>query len=112
MSTRTGKILGSRVGSVIDVVPHNNGEMMGKFLQVRVRLDVEQPLCQGTKLFQPNGDVELIEFRYEKLPKLCYGCSRIGHVLLECDVISESQKKQRDQPYGDFLKVEKRKKNS
>lgn len=67
MTTCTYKTLGSKVGTVIEVAPNENGEMLGKFLRVRVRMDVEQPLCRGTKLMLQSGETELIEFCYEKL---------------------------------------------
>lgn len=107
MTKLTGKVLASRVGTVLDVAPKDNGQLLGKFLRVRVRLDVEQPLCRGTKLFLPDGEAELIEFKYEKLPKFCYGCGRIGHIFPDCNFILESHKTLSEQPYGAFLKADK-----
>ena len=57
----------------------DGGDGTYSFLRVRVLLDGREPLPTGFRLSREDGSVSWVEFKYEKLVKLCYKCGRLGH---------------------------------
>ncbi|CAL9002047.1 unnamed protein product [Prunus brigantina] len=68
-------------------------------MRIRVQIDITKPLWRGLRITFPGVSTDLVEFIYEKLPKFCFGCGRIGHILQDCNHVPEAK----DQPYGRFL---------
>lgn len=55
----------------MDVRKGSGEDCVGRFLRVRVRMDVTQPLLRRTVVPFPSiGDKE-VDFRYEHLPEFC-----------------------------------------
>lgn len=46
----------------------------GRFMRVKVTLDISLPLCRGHLLSLENGEKLWVSFKYERLPNLCYWC--------------------------------------
>lgn len=42
------------------------------FVQVRVMVDISQPLCHGRVILLENCRELWVSFKYERLPNLCY----------------------------------------
>lgn len=78
-----GMKFGSLVGSVEVVDVDEEDISRGKWLQVKVRLDLTQPIAWGRTV---NIDREkyYIPFQYEKLPKVCFSCGCIIHNPKTC----------------------------
>lgn len=77
-----------QIGNSIGVLQEweNKGDARwGKFLRMRVLLDLEKPLKRGTILKGRNGVVFKIFFKYERLFEFCFICGRIGHLLKDCN---------------------------
>lgn len=56
------------------------------FMRVRVRIDITKPLCRGRKIGPSDGKEGWVNFKYERLPNLCYWCGRLTHHDKECSV--------------------------
>lgn len=99
--------IGSVVGGVVDVGRFSGEDCVGRFLRVRVRMDVTQPLLRRTVVPFPGiGDRE-IDFRYEHLPEFCQECGLIGHPTRVCDErLGFQNKKEEDRPYKANLRAE------
>ena len=63
----------------------------GSFIRVRVTLDVFQPLCRGRIIRVDEGKKIWVNFRYERLPNLCYWCGYLDHGDKECDIWIQSK---------------------
>ncbi|CAL2227508.1 unnamed protein product [Prunus armeniaca] len=95
MSTNMGRQIGNSFGRCLDVMEGMDGECLGRFLRIRVRVDVSKPLRQGKKMLPPSGNTVFVEFRYERLPEFCFCCGRVGHVFKECSFVDQVAKQAR-----------------
>lgn len=61
-------------------------ECIGKFLRVRIRLNLQKPLMPGMMaMFLDEGRV-WVQFKYEGSPNYCFYCRKLGHVTRVCKV--------------------------
>ncbi|XP_050222915.1 uncharacterized protein LOC126673007 [Mercurialis annua] len=86
LNSEAGLSLGSQIGVVEKVDPGATGDCIGKYLRVRVKVDISKPLKRGLKVKVQEGVVVIAGLRYERLPDLCYNCGILGHPILECGV--------------------------
>ncbi|XP_075665158.1 uncharacterized protein LOC142634778 [Castanea sativa] len=80
----TGWVIGSCLGSVLDVDVIEAGVQWGKRLQFTVRIDVTKRLVRGKKISIERGEPKWVNFKYERLPNFCYRCGFLDHSLKEC----------------------------
>ncbi|KAL5834851.1 hypothetical protein ACOSQ3_014441 [Xanthoceras sorbifolium] len=84
--------LGFSIGKVKEVDRGASGDYLGRYLRVRVAVDVTQPLKRCLKVdVDGSGPVTKMPLRYERLPNFCTLCGHIGHLFRECS-ISEPMK--------------------
>ena len=77
------KIAGT-LGRVEHVEDFDEGSSRGNFMRARVILDVEQPLCQGRKVWLGGDRDHWVSFKFERLPNFCYWCGRVNHGDRDC----------------------------
>ena len=68
--------------SICDTVCQSIGgveEDGGRFMRVKVNLDISLPLCNGCVITLENGNKHWVSFRYERLPNICYWCGQLDH---------------------------------
>ncbi|TXG57216.1 hypothetical protein EZV62_018529 [Acer yangbiense] len=71
-------------GEVLEILADSK-ECWGKFLRVKVRVDVSRPLKRWLRLKLDNSDdIVVVNLKYERLPEFCYVCGKIGHGLRDC----------------------------
>jgi hypothetical protein len=71
----------ANVGEVISVELKVDG---GDFVRVRVWLDVRKELTRFVTI-RPEGEAPVVmRVKYEKVPRFCAVCGRLGHVQEEC----------------------------
>lgn len=64
----TGRVIGTSLGEVMDVDVSESGVKWGKYLRVRVLLDVTKKLVRGKRIVIEGGEQRWITFKYERLP--------------------------------------------
>ena len=91
MNRATGEKIGADFNELIEVDVGRDGKVVGKFLWVKVKLDITQPLMRGFILEREKkkggtGEEMLKKkellwsrFEYEHLPDFCYTCGVIRH---------------------------------
>lgn len=57
----------------------------GKFLRVKVRIDLNRPLTPYVYLKRMKEGIKRIDVKYERLPIFCYECGLLGHDSKRCD---------------------------
>lgn len=78
MGKEVGYQIGSTMGTVEEVDTDEEGVGWGKYLRVRIKLDLTKPLAGG-RIINLFGKKVLIAFQYEKLPRYCFDCGIIWH---------------------------------
>jgi hypothetical protein len=78
MNKEVGKTLGETVGEVEDVDTNDEGMGWGKFLRVRIRINLFKPLARG-RMLRIKDRSYWIPFQYERLPRICFRCGLICH---------------------------------
>jgi hypothetical protein len=78
-----GESLGSLMGKVESSEVY---EYPGKkvIIKIKVHIDVQKPIPSGIHVGNPNDGSCWIDFRYEKLPLVCFKCGLVGHVEKLC----------------------------
>jgi hypothetical protein len=103
------KKLGNNIGN-FEEMDMKECNRIGKFLRIRVSLDLRKPLKRGSKLnFQ--GKEIWVDFKYEWLPNFCFCCGRIGHQMRDCEDIEDhdedrfSDLEEKQQAFGPWLRA-------
>jgi hypothetical protein len=101
--------LGDLIGEFVDV-DNKEGNRNGKFLRVKVSIDLRKPLKRGTVITYQGKELR-VYFKYERLPTFCYICGRIGHQIKDCEdaEVNEGEDfediEEKELPYGSWLKA-------
>lgn len=103
MNGRTGRLIGDKVGSFLDVDTDEDGLAVGNYLRIKVMIDVRKPLFRGVMMEAGQGEQPFwCNFKYEFLPNFCYSCGLLGHVEKECD---KKIWRDVDPQFGDWLRA-------
>ena len=79
MSTQVGKQFGDFVVKFIQYVETNNTRFGASYMQVKVQIDVSQPLKRWNKILLSNGSSSQVLFKYERLGLFFFLCGKLGH---------------------------------
>ena len=71
--------IGGIAGKVIKVDISVSKECIGRFLGVKVCLNVKEQLMRGTHVQFPDEGMIWVDFKYECLPNYCLICAFLGH---------------------------------
>ncbi|KAL9423295.1 hypothetical protein AB3S75_035396 [Citrus x aurantiifolia] len=113
MEKETATELGGAIGKLEEVETDSSGGCIGKFLRVRISIDITKPLKKLVVLENMENEREDAEGKkeedipmlvyYERLPDFYFCCGRIGHQYREC-AYYKSQSKD-ELAYGPWLKA-------
>ncbi|KAK3183281.1 hypothetical protein Dsin_030567 [Dipteronia sinensis] len=85
MTREIGCFLGGLIGQVLDVDGGASGECVGKFMRVRVRIDIKKPLKRCLRVdIMGDGSETVMVLIYERLSNHCFKCGWINHTTAEC----------------------------
>ncbi|XP_004293574.1 PREDICTED: uncharacterized protein LOC101304253 isoform X1 [Fragaria vesca subsp. vesca] len=87
MNVVLGRRIANYLGKCLEVEEEGDGECWGKYMRLRVRLDVMQPLRRGMKICLEGCEPIWVDFKYEGIPEFCYHCGIWGHNESECEVV-------------------------
>ncbi|KAL3503032.1 hypothetical protein ACH5RR_037481 [Cinchona calisaya] len=77
----------------------------GKFLWIQVEIDTGRPLRRVRKM-NVDGKKCWLGLKYERLPKFCYFCGRLGHGEKDCELrLSTGLQMCVNPQYGDWLRA-------
>ncbi|KAK6164361.1 hypothetical protein DH2020_001225 [Rehmannia glutinosa] len=90
--------IGNQIGQVIEIDKGELEVFFGRFIRMKVKVEVDKPL-QGHIVIQEETSQEesIVLLTYEKFPDFCYVCGKVGHTWRECE---ESDKKGENMEYG------------
>lgn len=74
------------MGQFLDVDVEENGTAAGRYMRIKVRINIQIPLMRGVTLDleEENEEALWCPLEYEFLPDFCYGCRVIGRVDKSC----------------------------
>jgi hypothetical protein len=104
VSKEVGFQIGTTMGVAEEVDTDVDGVEWGKYLRVRIKLDLTKPLARG-RMINLLGKKVMIAFQYEKLPRYCLDCGKIWHGVEECTFKKEGRKLEFRKQYGTWLRV-------
>lgn len=85
LSKETGELLGDEIGEFMEADVGEDRMATGRFLRVKIRLDIRKPLmCGVTVKTKEEGPDRWCPVVYEHLPDFCYVCGVIGHTDRVC----------------------------
>ncbi|KAM0874572.1 hypothetical protein ACQ4PT_037340 [Festuca glaucescens] len=88
MHKRLGATIAGSIGigeSVPEVDCDDTRRCWGRYMRVRVEVDVDKPLMRGVTVYsQRRRATDWFEVQYENLPLYCFSCGIIGHSSIEC----------------------------
>jgi hypothetical protein len=76
------KKMGESIGELLGKVEASEFyEYPGKkmIIKIKVAIDVKEPIAAGILIGNANDGTHWIDFRYEKLPQVCFRCGILGH---------------------------------
>lgn len=71
-------LIGKTIGKVLEVDVEEDDKACGRFLLVRIEINIGKPLPRGRSL-KVIRDSLWIPLKFEKLPQFCFNCERIVH---------------------------------
>lgn len=79
MTVAVAKAIGGLMGHVHKMDTMVSRDCIGRFLRVKIRFNVREPLMRGTYVqFSEEGKI-WVDFKYETLPKYFLLCGCLGH---------------------------------
>ncbi|TXG51275.1 hypothetical protein EZV62_023799 [Acer yangbiense] len=102
------RFLGEMVGKVKEVDTGKSGDCVGKFIRVRVVVQVDKPLHRILRVDVMGDETESVMLLiYKRLPEHCYRCGHLGHAVRDClEKKIGNGLEDFDQLFGPWLKAE------
>lgn len=83
MNSCYGEEFEKSIGEVIELDVHNDDIGWGPYLRVKVWLNISRLTLKG-KLINFAGTQPWLSFKYDCLPKFCFKCRVIKHLVSRC----------------------------
>lgn len=111
MTREVGERIGRTMGEVEEVDISATDNLLGKYIRVRVRIDITQALCRGRLINFGGATPVWAGFKYERLPIFCYWCGKLNHDEKDCGMWLQSKGtlQTHDQQYESWLRASLRK---
>lgn len=81
---------------------------MGKYLRLRLNIDISKPLCRGRVVSMAGNEKGWVDFRYERLPIFCFWCGKLDHDDRDYPLWIESKESLviEERQFGPWLRAE------
>ncbi|KAE8805897.1 hypothetical protein D1007_18055 [Hordeum vulgare] len=122
MNVHAAEVIGNIIGTYVEADVGGNGEAMGRFMRVKIRMNIDKPIMRGIMLDEVStgtgqkqkrnmnidGGREEEEgawcrFEYEFLPDFCYVCGLVGHSDKMCE---RRMEKGEQAQFGSWLRAD------
>ena len=102
------KKIAGPLGLIEKVDIGSKGFRLGKYLRIRVNIDISKPLCRGRVVRMGETEKEWVDFRYERLPIFCYWCGKLDHDDRDCTLWLDSNEslELEERQYGPWLRAD------
>lgn len=99
--------IGQSIGLVEKVAASDDERGGENCMRIRVRMEINNPLCHGRLVNFEKDKKGWVAFRYERLPNFCYWCGCLDHGDKECDIglQQRSTSTKEDQQFGPWLRA-------
>ncbi|KAL9662854.1 hypothetical protein QQ045_027689 [Rhodiola kirilowii] len=89
--SNTPRELADLVGKVVKEEKHDENKETSrrKWDRFRLEIEVDKPILHGVFLAEEDREPVWIDYKYERLPMLCFKCERLTHESNKCDFESE-----------------------
>jgi hypothetical protein len=95
MNKAVGEAIGDEIGSFISMDLCEDDTTKGRYLRIKVRVDIRKPLMRGVTVFTGEEDKPVwCPLEYEYLLDFCYTCGIIGHTDRSCEIRLEREEVQ------------------
>ncbi|KAK1550870.1 hypothetical protein Q3G72_026149 [Acer saccharum] len=85
MTMDIGRFLGGIIGEVREVDAGPSRDCLGKFLRVRVAIEIDKPIRRFLRVdVLRDGEETIMPIQYERLPNFCFSCGFLGHMIRDC----------------------------
>lgn len=74
------RAIGGLIREVVKVDKDDGHDYIGRFLRVRMSVDVQEPLMRGANVEFPNDGTLWVDFRYEGLPYYYFIHGKVRHI--------------------------------
>lgn len=92
MIVKVGNEIAKPIGNVLHIEADNKGRCWGRFMQLRVEVDVNEPLVRWVTIFSSRDkSTEKYKVKFERLPLYCFSCGVLGHSSLACPSPAEQE---------------------
>ncbi|KAM1777717.1 hypothetical protein ACFX11_044340 [Malus domestica] len=91
MTQAVAESIGGLIGTVRMVDKTGRRDCIGRFLRVKVRFNVREPLMRGTFVSFPDDGRIWVEFKYEAFPNYCLLCGMLGHPTRVCKELQTTE---------------------
>ncbi|KAM2067542.1 hypothetical protein ACFX1T_043869 [Malus domestica] len=84
MTQAVAETIEGLLGTVKSVDKTGSKDCIGRFLRVKIKFNVWEPLMRGTFVNFPDEGRVWVDFKYAGLPKYCLICGLLGHATRFC----------------------------
>ena len=93
MNAATTEAICGEIRDFIEADTEDGNVAVGRFLRIKVWIDIRKPLMWGVMVIADSNGVERwCPLVYEHLPDFCYICGLLGHTDKLCDQLWEKGK--------------------
>ena len=85
MNQNSAQFICDKIGKVLEVDVSDSGECWGKYVWVKIVIDITKPLKRFLRVAIGSKEIPVtMLLLYERLPSFCHRCGIIGHQIKEC----------------------------
>ncbi|GAA0186557.1 hypothetical protein LIER_33845 [Lithospermum erythrorhizon] len=101
-----GKTVGADIGEVIEVDKKSIEKERGRYVRVKVQLNINKPLKRGRLVPMRVNKIKIV-YRYKKVCDVCLYCGMLGHKYHNCEenFLDEARKISRVDKFDSWMLV-------